>query len=202
MAYEVNRKQLNYMQAYIKYYSDGSEILQSYSTDVVKKTPDGHYIRLWRSWSPATNKQVNAYCSRRFRSIPFADGAVEDTKPIYKRKGYRFMKDRDGSYQTKEQNLALTEVKNKVEEFMHSLKQKNMRWLIEYAYNSACNKELRKQCKSEKRNRLLDALYSCTTGKPTKNAIGVLCKLNNFNIKTVWENGLKAEWGELKNTDE
>lgn len=202
MAYEVNRKQLNYMQAYIKYYSDGSEILQSYSTDVVKKTPDGHYIRLWDGWSPATNKQVNAYCSRRFRSIPFADGTVEDTKPIYKRKGYRFMRDRDGSYQTKEQNLALAEVKNKVEEFMHSLKQKNMRWLIEYAYNSACNKELRKQCKSKKRNRLLDALYSCTTGKPTKNAIGILCKLNNFNIKTVWENSLKAEWGELKNIDE
>ena len=47
MPKEIERKRLNYMQAYIKYYDDGSQILQSYNTDVVKRTPDGQYIRLW-----------------------------------------------------------------------------------------------------------------------------------------------------------
>lgn len=47
MAHEIDRQRLNYMQAWIKKYDDGSEILMSYNTDVVKKTPDGRYIRLW-----------------------------------------------------------------------------------------------------------------------------------------------------------
>ena len=88
MAYEINRKQLNYMQAVIKYYDDGSEILQSYSTNVVKKTPDGKYIRLWDGWSSSTMKQVKAYCGHYFRGLPFADGTYENLTREPQRRGY------------------------------------------------------------------------------------------------------------------
>ena len=191
MPKEIERKRLNYMPAYIKYYDDGSQILQSYNTDVVKRTPDGQYIRLWDSWSSSTNKQVSAYCGYRFRSLPFEDGTVEDTKPVYRRKGYKY----NGSPKA----LSLAEIDEKVKDFIRSLKNKNLRWMVQYDYNSACNKELKKWAKSEKRQRLVDALYSCATKKPTKNAMGVLAKLYNFDINEVWNNSLVKDFGPIEN---
>lgn len=191
MPKEIERKRLNYMSAYIKYYDDGSQILQSYNTDVVKRTPDGQYIRLWDSWSSSTNKQVSIYCGYRFRSLPFEDGTVEDTKPVYRRKGYKY----NGSPKA----LSLAEIDEKVKDFIRSLKNKNLRWMVQYDYNSACNKELKKWAKSEKRQRLVDALYSCATKKPTKNAIGVLAKLYNFDINEVWNNSLVKDFGPMEN---
>ena len=191
MPKEIERKRLNYMSAYIKYYDDGSQILQSYNTDVVKRTPDGQYIRLWDGWSSSTNKQVNAYCGYRFRSLPFEDGTVEDTKPVYRRKGYKY----NGSPKA----LSLAEIDEKVKDFIRSLKNKKLRWMVQYDYNSACNKELKKWAKSEKRQRLVDALYSCATKKPTKNAMGVLAKLYNFDINEVWNNSLVKDFGPMEN---
>lgn len=191
MPKEIERKRLNYMSAYIKYYDDGSQILQSYNTDVVKRTPDGQYIRLWDGWSSSTNKQVNAYCGYRFRSLPFEDGTVEDTKPVYRRKGYKY----NGSPKA----LSLAEIDEKVKDFIRNLKNKNLRWMVQYDYNSACNKELKKWAKSEKRQRLVDALYSCATKKPTKNAMGVLAKLYNFDINEVWNNSLVKDFGPMEN---
>lgn len=191
MPKEIERKRLNYMSAYIKYYDDGSQILQSYNTDVVKRTPDGQYIRLWDSWSSSTNKQVRAYCGYRFRSLPFEDGTVEDTKPVYRRKGYKY----NGSPKA----LSLAEIDEKVKDFIRNLKNKNLRWVVQYDYNSACNKELKKWAKSEKRQRLVDALYSCATKKPTKNAMGVLAKLYNFDINEVWNNSLVKDFGPMEN---
>lgn len=191
MPKEIERKRLNYMQAYIKYYDDGSQILQSYNTDVVKRTSDGQYIRLWSGWSSSTNKQVSTYCGHRFRSLPFEDGTVEDTKPIYRRKGYKY----NGSPKA----LSLAEIDEKVKDFIRSLKNKNLRWMVQYDYNSACNKELKKWAKSEKRQRLVDALYSCATKKPTKNAMGVLAKLYNFDINEVWNNSLVKDFGPMEN---
>ena len=191
MPKEIERKRLNYMSAYIKYYDDGSQILQSYNTDVVKRTPDGQYIRLWDGRSSSTNKQVSAYCGYRFRSLPFEDGTVEDTKPVYRRKGYKY----NGSPKA----LSLAEIDEKVKDFIRSLKNKNLRWMVQYDYNSACNKELKKWAKSEKRQRLVDALYSCATKKPTKNAMGVLAKLYNFDINEVWNNSLVKDFGPMEN---
>ena len=191
MPKEIDRKQLNYMQAYIKYYDDGSQILQSYTTDVVKRTPSGKYIRLWKSWSPSTMKQVRAYCGHYFRALPFEDGTYEDLKPEYKRKGYKY----DGRVD----NLTLDQVTSRVESFINNLKHKQLRWMVQYDYNSACNKELKKWAKSEKRQRLVDALYSCATKKPTKNAMGVLAKLYNFDINEVWNNSLVKDFGPMVN---
>lgn len=191
MPHEIDRKRLNYMNACIKYYDDGSQILQSYSTDVVKRTPDGKYIRLWKSWSPSTMKQVKAYCGHYFRGLPFEDGTYENLKKEYKRKGYKY----DG----RSDNLTLNEVGAKVDSFINNLKKKNLRWMVQYDYNTACNKELKKWAKSEKRQRLVDALYSCAMKKPTKNPIGILAKLYNFDINEVWNNSLAKDFGPLQN---
>lgn len=78
MSILIDKKQLDYMQAWIKTYDDGTQILQSYETDVVKRTPDGKYIRLWDSWSMSTSKQVTRWCGKSFRDLPFADGTVEN----------------------------------------------------------------------------------------------------------------------------
>lgn len=193
MPKEIDRKRLNYMSAIIKYYDDGSQILQSYSTDVVKRTPEGKYIRLWRSWSPSTMKQVKTYCGHYFRGLPYEDGTYEDTRPEYHRRGYNI----DGRLKP----LTLVQVDASVKNFIHNLKSKNFRWLVNYDYNTACNKELKKhkEMQSNKRQRLLDALYSCATQKPTKNAIGILAKMYNFDFEELWNNGLIKDWGELKN---
>lgn len=80
MSYLINKKQLDYMQAWIKEYDDGTMILQSYETDVVKRTPNGEYIRLWNGWSVSTSRQVFRWCGHCFRDLPFADGTVEDRR--------------------------------------------------------------------------------------------------------------------------
>lgn len=191
MPREIERKQLNYMNAWIKYYDDGSQILMSYSTDVVKRTPDGKYIRLWHSWSSSTMKQVKAYCGHYFRGLPYEDGTHEDLKASNKRKGFKY--DGRAKYLTKD------DVEMYTRNFIRDLQQKNYKWMIEMSYNTLCNKGLKKWAKSEKRKRLVDALYSCATNKPTKNAVGVLAKMYNFKFEDVWNNALAKDWGELKN---
>ena len=193
MPREIERKQLNYMNAWIKYYDDGSEILMSYSTDVVKKTPEGKYIRLWHSWSPSTMKQVKTWCGYYFRGLPYEDGTYENLKKEYKRKGYNI--EGRSSY------LTINEVKSKITSILYDLKRKNLRWMVQHDYNSACNKELKKWAKSEKRKRLVDALYSCATKKPTKNAIGVLARMYNFNIAELWKNSLIKDFGPMENAN-
>ena len=122
MPREIERKRLNYMQAYIKYYDDGSQILQSYSTDVVKRTPSGKYIRLWKSWSPSTMKQVKAYCGHYFRGLPYEDGTYEDLKASHTRKGYRY--DGHAKYLTKD------DIEMYTRNFIRDLQQKNYKWLV------------------------------------------------------------------------
>lgn len=190
MPREIERKRLNYMQAYIKYYDDGSQILQSYNTDVVKRTPDGQYIRLWGSWSATTNKHVHAYCGRSFRSLPFEDGSYEKIDR-YKRHGFNCIGSHEYAY-------SVDECKEKVKRIIEDIKLKDFYHLIVNGYNSACNKELKQWANTKKKKQLVDALYCCATKKPTKNPMGVLAKLYNFDIKEVWKNTLKADWGELE----
>ena len=196
MAREIDRERLNYMSAYIKYYDDGSQILQSYNTDVVKRTLSGKYIRLWDGWSPSTMKQVKAYCGHYFRGLPFEDGHIEDTKPVYKRKGYRY----DGRVK----NMSLADIETNVSRFIRELKNKDYKWMVDHSYSTAMNKELRKNkaMQSQKRQRLLDALYSCGTKQVLKNSpISILAKMYNFDFETLWNNALIKDFGPMKNAN-
>lgn len=77
----IDKKQFRFMNAYIKYFDNGAEILQSWSTDVVLRKKNGELVRLWDGWSVMTNKQVKAYCGKSLRDIPFEGGILEETKP-------------------------------------------------------------------------------------------------------------------------
>lgn len=62
-----------YGKALVLTFSDGSKVLQSYSTLVVKITPGGQIIRLWGGWSATTGKHIAAFCGlnkREFCALP------------------------------------------------------------------------------------------------------------------------------------
>lgn len=128
----IDKKQLDYMRAWVKTYDDGTQILQSYDTDVVERTPDGKYIRLWDSWSMSTSKQVRRWCGESFRDLPFADGTVE------KRTRYRTGYDLDGDPII----LSYTRVYPKPESI-------DSNWIYNY-YNTAEHKKIKDYVKDRK----------------------------------------------------
>ena len=55
------RQKSFYGKAHVKVYADGSEVLRSYETDVLKCNPNGTYIRLWDDWSATTGRHIKAF---------------------------------------------------------------------------------------------------------------------------------------------
>ena len=206
MANLIETKRLNYMNAYVKRYDDGSEILQSYSTDVVKKTPDGKYIRLWAGWSPSTMKQVKAYCGYYFRGLPFSDGTYEDTKPEYQRAGC----DRNG--QVRRSPVGFW-VNRRLSEIQQAITDASINELL-FSYNTACSKELKVIYKDNpKVLRLLAAIKICAASKcrimdiPCKTEenkypdISMLAKLYNYDFEQLWTvGGLRKEYSDWNAT--
>lgn len=194
MPKEINRYRLNYMQAYVKQYDDGSEILQSYNTDVVKKTPDGQYIRLWYGWSPATNKQVSTWCHRSFRDIPFVDGTVEDRKPIYKRKGYNLRR--------RQEEFTPQQWKEMAKDFAESLSAGQL-YLYDrrYGYNTALHKDLKVIYKhSPKYLKLFKVLNACINKKPIRGntVMNTILMLYDYDFEKIWlEGGFMVEYPNL-----
>lgn len=197
MAHEINRKQLNYMQAFIKYYDDGSEVLQSYNTDVVKKTPDGKYIRLWSGWSPSTMKQVKAYCGHYFRGLPFADGTHEDLHKESYRTGY------DLNGHVRSESISFW-VGRRLSEMQQAISDVSLNELM-FSYNSACTKELKQIYKNNpKVLRLLAAMKICsvkehgdTISREEKKYqdIAMAAKLYEYNFEKLWTvGGLHKEY--------
>lgn len=56
-----NGRKSFYGKAVVKVYEDGTQILQSYDTDVLMKNPDGTYARLWSGWTCTTGTHVKAF---------------------------------------------------------------------------------------------------------------------------------------------
>lgn len=54
-----------YGNARVTVYEDGTEILTSYKTEVLRKNPDGTFDRLWDDWSATTAKHVYAWSGIR-----------------------------------------------------------------------------------------------------------------------------------------
>lgn len=62
-----------YGKALVLTFSDGSKVLQSYSTWVAKITPNGDVVRLWCGWSATTGKHIASFCGlnkREFLALP------------------------------------------------------------------------------------------------------------------------------------
>ena len=65
-----------YGKAIVKQFADGSEVLQSYTTDVLKKTAEGVFIRLWGGWSATTGTHIKSYCGmskKEFMALPMGE---------------------------------------------------------------------------------------------------------------------------------
>ena len=213
-AYETSRKQLNYMQAWIKYYDDGSEILQSYSTDVVKKTPDGKYIRLWRGWSPTTMKHVKTWCGHYFRGLPYSDGTHEDLSVASKMLGFsKWFNEYENAprpthreYYTKEDIVSnVNNIINQLEKKPYAYK--DMRHIFN-SFNTTCYGRLYKYYKGNDRlQRLITIMNMCVKENVTKykkfGAENITVKLCDFNFKKIWDNSLcqlypEYEWNSSK----
>lgn len=48
--------------AVVETYTDGSAVLFSYNTPIIKRTPKGELVRLWAGWSATTGKHIKAFC--------------------------------------------------------------------------------------------------------------------------------------------
>lgn len=70
-----NGRKSFYGKAKVKVFADGSEVLQSYNTEVLKRTTDGRYIRLWSGWSKTTGTHIKSWCGmdkKEFETLPMA----------------------------------------------------------------------------------------------------------------------------------
>jgi hypothetical protein len=192
--HEVSRKRLNCSSAWIKQMSDGSVVLQSFATDVVRKNPDGTYTRLWHSWSTLTNKHVHAWCGKTFRDIPFIDGSVEDRKPIYRRKGFDLNGDLD-EYTPKEW-------KEMAKDFAESISCGQL-YLFQrgYKYSTGLHKDLRVIYKrSPKYLELFNVLDACIKKKPIRGntVMNTILMLYNYDFAKIWtEGGLCVKYPNL-----
>lgn len=70
-----------YRKAYVKVYEDGSEVLRSYDTDVLKRESDGTYIRLWDDWSATTGRHIKAFSGmnkKEYEAVEYRDLGEDD----------------------------------------------------------------------------------------------------------------------------
>lgn len=51
-----------YGKAVVRTYDDGTEVLRSYETDVIRRNADGSLTRLWGGWSATTGRHVASFC--------------------------------------------------------------------------------------------------------------------------------------------
>lgn len=53
--------------------SDGTQLLKSYETIVLKRKPDGELVRTWLGWSATTGKHIAAFAGinkKQYLSLP------------------------------------------------------------------------------------------------------------------------------------
>ena len=51
-----------YGKAVVETYTDGSAVLFSYNTPIIKRLVSGELVRLWAGWSATTGKHISAFC--------------------------------------------------------------------------------------------------------------------------------------------
>lgn len=62
-----------YGKAVVKTYTDGSAVLFSYKTPIVKRLLHGELVRLWDGWTATTGKHISAFCGLKkaaFMALP------------------------------------------------------------------------------------------------------------------------------------
>lgn len=51
-----------YGKAIVTSFDDGTDVLRSYATDVIRRNADGTLTRLWGGWSATTGRHIAAFC--------------------------------------------------------------------------------------------------------------------------------------------
>ena len=62
-----------YGKAVVETYTDGSAVLFSYNTPIVKRLLHGELVRLWDGWTATTGKHISAFCGLKkaaFMALP------------------------------------------------------------------------------------------------------------------------------------
>lgn len=68
-----NGRKSFYEKARVHIYPDGSEILFSYGTSVLRKNSNGTFIRLWDGWSCTTGVHIKSFSNlskKEFMQLP------------------------------------------------------------------------------------------------------------------------------------
>lgn len=69
----IDRKKSFYGKARVCVESDGSEVLYSYNTPIIRREKSGRLHRLWFSWSATTGRHIRAFCGMNkaeFSALP------------------------------------------------------------------------------------------------------------------------------------
>jgi hypothetical protein len=65
-----------YGKAKAELYEDGSEILLSYDTPIIYRSPDGELSRLWHGWTATTGRHIKSFSGlnkAEYEKLPFID---------------------------------------------------------------------------------------------------------------------------------
>ena len=74
-----------YGKAVVMVQDDGSEILYSYGTKIIEKTPGGGLVKFWGGWSQTTGRHIKSFCGlnkAEFLALP------HETTPAEKADAY------------------------------------------------------------------------------------------------------------------
>lgn len=66
-----------YGKAIVKVEDNGTEILESYRTPIVKKTASGELIRLYDGWTATTGKHIKAFCGLNKKEYMSLGGKIK-----------------------------------------------------------------------------------------------------------------------------
>ena len=83
-----------YGKAKVVVYDDGTEVMQSYGTDIVKKTPDGQLFRMWNRWSQTTGRHIASYCGlnkKGYEALPIDKQAASGWGMLTTEESYQAM---------------------------------------------------------------------------------------------------------------
>lgn len=64
--------------AFVQMEDDGSEILLSYCTPIMKRDTTGKITRLWSGWSATTGRHIKSFCGltkAEFTALPVVESA-------------------------------------------------------------------------------------------------------------------------------
>ena len=180
----IAKRRVDCMQAWIKEYEDGTLVLQSWNTDVVRRTPSGQYIRLWGGHSVHTSQQVKRAFDQSFRYLPFADGTYEDLKPEPARSGYTF----DSYGYSVSNHIYRKNIKTRVKEFFNRFEGNKTINTLCNEYTTCLDKEIRQHFKKNKPMlELFRAMRVCLEKKDRQDEISMLCKLCNYDFQEVYD---------------